>query len=142
MCGSVTNLFLCYVYQMYVCLVFWLNYYFAACGALGVLFWVRNSLDPRNIKKFVSHRQFAGSAVSARLQKYLKAAAINAGETPHSFCVGTLYSGADFPVRGLAKHRNCLVLHAPLQCFYFFAVARTGYTQSQFCGLSARPATR
>ena len=45
------------------------------------------------------------------------------------------------PVRRLAEHRNCLVLHAPLQCFYFFAFDGTGYTQSDYCGLSARAAT-
>jgi len=41
---------------------------------------------------FVSHRPFGGSAVSAWLQKYLKAAGINDGETPHSFRVGISYT--------------------------------------------------
>ena len=52
---------------------------------------MRNSLDPRN-EKFVSHRPFRGSAVSARLKKYLKAAGINDGETRHSFRVGISYT--------------------------------------------------
>ena len=43
-------------------------------------------------KKFVSHRLFGGSAVSARLLKYLKAAGTNDGETAHSFRVGISYT--------------------------------------------------
>ena len=43
-------------------------------------------------KKLMSHRPFRGSAVSTRLQKYLKAASINDGETPHSFRVGISYT--------------------------------------------------
>ena len=40
----------------------------------------------------MSHRPFRGSAVSARLKKYLKAASINDGETLHSFRVRILYT--------------------------------------------------
>ena len=40
----------------------------------------------------MSHRSLGGSAVSARLRKYLKAAAIDDGETPHSFRVGLSYT--------------------------------------------------
>ena len=36
----------------------------------------------------MSHRPFGGSAVSERVQKYLKAAGINDGEAPHGFRVG------------------------------------------------------
>ena len=43
-------------------------------------------------KKAVSHRPLGGSDVSARLHKYLKAAAIDDGETPHSFRVGLSYT--------------------------------------------------
>ena len=43
-------------------------------------------------KKLVAYRPFGGSAVSARLQKYVKAAGINDGETPHSFRVGISYT--------------------------------------------------
>ena len=76
-------------------------------------------------KEFISHRPFGGSAVSARFHKYLRAAGIDDGETPHSFRVGFFlhpprlgfYSRADCPVRGLAKHRNGPVLHAPFYCF-------------------------
>ena len=132
-----------------VCPVFWLNYYIAACGALGVPLHGEYLFRSSEHRKFVSHRPFGGSAVSARLQKYLKAANINDGETPHSFRVGIfihpqgfgMYSGADCSVRGLAEHRNGFVLHAPLQCFRFVAVVRTGYAQSYFYELSARPAT-
>ena len=40
----------------------------------------------------MSHRPFEGSTVSARLQKYLKAAGINDGEIPCSFRVGISYT--------------------------------------------------
>ena len=40
----------------------------------------------------MSHRPFRGSAVSARLKKYLKAASINDGETLHSFRVRISYT--------------------------------------------------
>ena len=50
------------------------------------LFLVSTSLDLRNLRS-LSHRPFGGSAVSARLQKYLKVAGINDDETPHSFRV-------------------------------------------------------
>ena len=75
-----------------VCPVFWLNYYIAACGALGVPLHGEYLFRSSEHKKFVSHRPFGGSAVSARLQKYLKAAHINDGETPHSFRVGISYT--------------------------------------------------
>ena len=52
---------------------------------------VSTSLDLRNLRS-LSHRPFGGSAVSARLQKYLKAAGINDGETPHTFRVGISYT--------------------------------------------------
>ena len=55
------------------------------------LFLVSTSLDLRNWRS-LSHRPFGGSAVSARLQKYLKAAGINDGETPHTFRVGISYT--------------------------------------------------
>ena len=75
-----------------VCLVFWLNYYIAACGALGVPLLSEKLFSSSKHKKFVSHRPFRGSAVSARLKKYLKAAGINDGETRHSFRVGISYT--------------------------------------------------
>ena len=40
----------------------------------------------------MSHRPFAGPAVSAGLQKYLTAAGINDGDTPHSSLVGISYT--------------------------------------------------
>ena len=60
-------------------------------GRLVALFLVSTSLDLRNLRR-LSHRPFGGSAVSARLQKYLKAAGINDGETPHAFRVGISYT--------------------------------------------------
>ena len=75
-----------------VCLVFWLNYYIAACGALGVPLLSDKLFSSSKHKKFVSHRPFRGSAVSARLKKYLKAASINDGETLHSFRVRISYT--------------------------------------------------
>ena len=59
-----------------VCPVFWLNYYIAACGTLGVPLLGEYLFRSSEHKKFVSHRLFGGSAVSTRLQKYLKAAAL------------------------------------------------------------------
>ena len=70
-----------------VCLFFWLNYYIAACGGLGVPLLSEKLVRSSEHKKFVLHRPFRGSAVSARLKKYLKAASINDGETLHSFRV-------------------------------------------------------
>ena len=96
-----------------VCPVLWLNYYIAACKALGVLHlgeYFFRSL----VHKAVSHCPLGGSAISVRLHKYLKyllscvvavlvtaislclflflsffkAAAIDDGETPHSFRFG------------------------------------------------------
>ena len=75
-----------------VCLVFWLNFYIAACGALGVPLLSEKPFRSPEHKKFVSHRPFRGTAVSARLKKYLKAASINDGETPHSFRVRISYT--------------------------------------------------
>ena len=75
-----------------VCPVFWLNYYIPACGVLGVPLLGEKLLRSSEHKKLVSHHPFGGSAVSARLQKYLKAAGINDGETPHSFRVGISYT--------------------------------------------------
>ena len=71
---------------------FGLNYYIAACEALAVPLHGEYLFRSSEHKKFVSHRPFGGSAVSARLQKYLKAAGINDGETPHSFRVGISYT--------------------------------------------------
>ena len=73
-----------------VCLVFWLNYYIAACGAFGVPLLSEKLFRSSEHKKFVSHRPFRGSA--ARLKKYLKAASINDGETLHSFRVRISYT--------------------------------------------------
>ena len=50
-----------------VCLVFWLNYYIPACGALGVPLLGEKLFRSSEHKKFVSHRPFGGSAVSARI---------------------------------------------------------------------------
>ena len=75
-----------------VCPVFWLNYYIAACKALGVPLFGESLFWASEHKKAVSHRPLGGSAVSARLRKYLKAAAIDNGETPHSFRVGLSYT--------------------------------------------------
>ena len=75
-----------------VCLVFWLNYYTAACGALGAPLLSEKLFRSSEHKKFVSHRPFRGSAVSARLKKYLKADSINNGETLHSFRVKISYT--------------------------------------------------
>ena len=127
--------------------VFWLNYYIAACGALGVPLHGEYLFRSSEHKK--SHHPFGGSAASARLQKYLKAPCISDGETPSQLSCRNfihpqgfgMYSRADCPVRGLAEHSNGFVLHAPLQCFCFVAAVRTGYTQSYFYKLSASPAT-
>ena len=75
-----------------VCLVFWLNYYIVACGTLGVPLLSEKLFSSSKHKKFASHRPFRGSAVSARLKKYLKAASINDGETLHSFRVRISYT--------------------------------------------------
>ena len=75
-----------------VCLVFWLNYYIAACGSLGVPLLSEKLFRSSQNKRFVSHRPFRGSAVSARLKQYLKAASINDGETLHSFRVRISYT--------------------------------------------------
>ena len=80
------------LYRTPVCPVFWLNYYIATCGALGVPLLGAYLFRSSEHKKFVKYRSFGGSAVSARLQKYLKAAGINDGETPHSFRVGISYT--------------------------------------------------
>ena len=74
------------------CPVSWLNYYIAACGALGVPLLGEYFFRSSEHKRLVSHRPFVGSAVSARLRKYLKAAGIDDGETPHSFRVGISYT--------------------------------------------------
>ena len=50
-----------------VCLVFWLNHSIAGCGALGVPPLGEKLFRSSEHKKFVSHRPFGGSAVSARL---------------------------------------------------------------------------
>ena len=75
-----------------VCPVFWLNYYIAACRSLGVPLLGEYFFRSSEHKKFISHRPFGGSAVSARLHKYLRAAGIDDGETPHSFRVGLSYT--------------------------------------------------
>ena len=69
-----------------------MNYYIPACGALGVPLLGEKLFRSSEHKKFVSHRPFRGSAVSARLKKYLKAASINDGETLHSFRVRISYT--------------------------------------------------
>ena len=66
--------------NVFVCLVFWLNYYIAACGALGVPLLSKKLSRSSEHKKFVSHRPFGGSV------------GINDGETPHSFRVGISYT--------------------------------------------------
>ena len=80
--------------NVFVCLVFWLNYYIAACGALGVPLLGEKLFRFSEHKKFVPHRPFGGSAVSARLQK-----------TPHAliFCRRTLYLCDRYPFRLLVK---------------------------------------
>ena len=75
-----------------VCQIFWLNYYIAACKALGVLLLGGYLFRASEHDKAVSHRPLGGSAVSARLRKYLKATAIDDRETPHSFRVGLSYT--------------------------------------------------
>ena len=75
-----------------VCPVFWLNYHIAASKALGVPLLGEYLFRSSQHKKAVSHRPLGGSAVSAQLHKYLKAAAIDDGETPHSFRVGLSYT--------------------------------------------------
>ena len=54
----------------------------------------------------VSHRPFVGSAVSGRLNKYLKAAGIYDGEPPHSFRVGISYTlkGLGCPPEQIAQY--------------------------------------
>ena len=64
---------------------FGLNLYIAACKALGFPLLGEYLFRSSEHKKAVSHRPLGGSAVSARLRKYRKAAAIDDGETPHSF---------------------------------------------------------
>ena len=75
-----------------VCPVFWLNYYIAACKGLGVPLLGEYLFRSSQHKKAVSHSPLGGSAVSARLHKYLKAAGIDDGETLHSFRVGLSYT--------------------------------------------------
>ena len=75
-----------------VCPVFWLNNYIAACKALGVPLLGEYLFRASEHKKAVLHHPLGGSVVSARLRKYLKAAAIDDGETPHSFRVGLSYT--------------------------------------------------
>ena len=75
-----------------VCPVVWLKYYIAACRALGVPFLGEYLFRSSVHKKAVSHRPLGGSAVSAQLHKYLKGAAIDDRETPHSFRVGLSYT--------------------------------------------------
>ena len=75
-----------------VCPVLWLNYYTVACKALGVPLLGEYLFRSSVHKEAVSHRPLGGSAVSARLHKYLKAAASDDGETPHSFRVGLSYT--------------------------------------------------
>ena len=75
-----------------VCPVFWLNYYIAACEALGVPLLGEYLFRSSERKKAVSRRPLGGSAISARLHKYLKATGIDDGETPHSFRVGISYT--------------------------------------------------
>ena len=70
----------------------WLNYYIAACKALRVPLLGEYLFRSSVHKKAVSHLPLGGSAVSTRLHKYLKAAAIDDGETPHSFQVGFFYA--------------------------------------------------
>ena len=65
----------------------------ATCGALGVPLLGEYLFRSSEHKKFVSQfRPFEGSAVSARLQKYLKAAGIIDEKTPHSFGLGISYT--------------------------------------------------
>ena len=64
-----------------VCPVFWLNYYIVACKALGVPLLGEYLFRSSQHKKAVSHRPLGGSAVSARLHKFLKAAAIDVGDS-------------------------------------------------------------
>ena len=59
----------------------WLNYYIAACGALGVPLLGEYFFRSSEHKRLVSHRSFVGSA-----------AGIDDGETPHSFRVGISYT--------------------------------------------------
>jgi len=70
-----------------VCPVLWLNYFIDACKALGVPL-LGKYLFRSSVHKAVSHCTLGGSAVSVGLHKYLEAAAINDGKTPHSFRVG------------------------------------------------------
>ena len=87
--------------NVHVCPVLWLNYYIAACKALGVPLLGKYLFTSSVHKKAVSHCPLGGSAVSARLHKYLKAAAIDDRETPHSFHVGLSYT-----LKGLGSTRQ------------------------------------
>lgn len=69
-----------------------MNYHIAACAELGVFLLGEYLFRFSEHKKFVSLRPFGRPTVSARLQKYLKAAGINDGESPHSFLVGISYT--------------------------------------------------
>ena len=98
-----------------VCPVFWLNYYIAACKALGVRLLGEYLFRSSEHKEAVSRHPLGGSAVSTRLRKYLKAAGINDGETPHSFRVGlsfTLKCLGCMWVRGAQRWR--CITHATL----------------------------
>ena len=94
MCRSVTPFCSVTFSNVSVCLVFWLNYYIAACRALGVPLLGEKLFRFSEHKTFVPHRPFGGSAVSARLQK-----------TPHAliFCRRTLYLCDRYPFRLLVK---------------------------------------
>ena len=78
-----------------VCPVFWLNYYIVTCKALGVPLLGEYLFRASEHKKAVSHRPLGGLAVSTRLRKYLKATAIDDGETPHSCLLYTSPSPRD-----------------------------------------------
>ena len=98
----------------------------------------------------MSHRPFEGSTVSARLQKYLKAAGINDGETPHSFRVGISYTlkGLGCTPEQIAQYVGWRSTEMAL--YYtrrssasasLLLLELTGYTQPYFYGFSTRPAT-
>ena len=93
-----------------------MNYYIAACRALGVPLLGEKLFRFSEHKTFVPHRPFGGSAVSARLQK-----------TPHAliFCRRTLYLCDRYPFRLLVKSvsavsgRDIMVVNLLL---FFFCV--------------------
>lgn len=106
-----------------VCPVFLLNFYIAACGALGVPLHVGYLFRSSEHKKFKSHRLFAGPAVSAQLQIKVSLGCWHLwqGDPSQLLCRNFIHpqgfgmnSGVNCPVHGLFEHSDGFILHVPL----------------------------